>query len=317
MLPNGTRRRIAGTPGTDTKAAAEDAERLHIVRVLHPKSVQRDAPADTKETPTIKKFSEEFMTSYRPEQKPSERYSKKSALRSLLPFFGHLRLDEVDQISINRYATTRLKKVAPKTLNNQLAVFSTLLDYAHTNGIIAKHGLRMHVDATDAEVHAVPADDVKKLLAAVTDERYRVAILLAAEAGLRIGEIRGLQWTDLKGGRLTVRRAIDQRNNVGSPKHNKVRTVPLSAALVAGLEALPKRGIWVLTRLDGDGYLSYWTMLEAVQPRTTGPIPTIGRLMRHADVATTMRYVTVTGGQLTIQLVPIVGTPKLAGIEVY
>ncbi len=83
------------------------------------------------------------MTSYRLEQKPSERYSKKSAFRSLLPFFGHLRLD-VDQIAINRYATTRLKTVAPKTLNNQLAVFSTMLDYAHTDGIIAKHGLRVH-----------------------------------------------------------------------------------------------------------------------------------------------------------------------------
>ena len=342
VLPNGTRRRITGTPATDTKAAAEDAERLHIVRVLHPESVESEAPAaNTKETPTIKTFSEEFMTSYRPEQKPSERYSKKSAFRSLLPFFGHLRLDEVDQIAINRYATTRLKTVAPKTLNNQLAVFSTMLDYAHTNGIIAKHGLRMHVDATDAEVHAVPGDDVKKMLGVVKDQRYRVAILLAAEAGLRIGEIRGLQWTDLKGGRLTVRRAIDQRNNVGSPKHNKVRTVPLSASLITALDALPKRGIWVLTPLDGDKHLSYWTMLESVQSvydkagvkvpvaesgktmpwhslrHTFGtelaaqsvPIPTIGRLMGHADVATTMRYVTVTGGQMDEAIALVFGAP--------
>ena len=109
VMPNGTRRRIAGTPGTDTKAAAEDAERLHIVRVLHPESVQSDAPPadDEKEIPTITVFSKEFITSYRPEQKPSERYSKESALRALLPFFGHLRLDKVDQISINRFATRR------------------------------------------------------------------------------------------------------------------------------------------------------------------------------------------------------------------
>lgn len=48
-----------------------------------------------------------------------------------------------------------------------LAVFSTLLDYAHTNVLIARRGLRLHVDATDAEVHAVPKDDVTKMLAAV------------------------------------------------------------------------------------------------------------------------------------------------------
>jgi hypothetical protein len=41
---------------------------------------------------------------------------------------------------------------------------------------------------------------------------------------LRIGEIRGLQWTDIKGGRLTVRRPVDPRNNVGTPKHDKARS---------------------------------------------------------------------------------------------
>jgi integrase len=119
-----------------------------------------------------------------------------------------------------------------------------------------------------------------------------VAILLAAEAGLRIGEIRGLQWTDLKGGRLTVRRAIDQRNNVGSPKHNKVRTVPL---LITALDALPKRCLWA----------ARWRQA----PELSVPIPTIGRLMGHADVATTMRYVTVTVGQMDDALERVFGAP--------
>ena len=128
---------------------------------------------------------------------------------------------------------------------------------------------------------------------------------------------------------------------MGSPKHNKVRTVPLSASLITALDALPKRGIWVLTPLDGDKHLSYWTMLESVQSvydkagvkvpvaesgktmpwhslrHTFGtelaaqsvPIPTIGRLMGHADVATTMRYVTVTGGQMDEAIALVFGAP--------
>jgi integrase len=43
-----------------------------------------------------------------------------------------------------------------------------------------------------------------------TDERYQAAVLQASEAGLRFGEIRGLQWGDIKHGQLTVRRAVDQ-----------------------------------------------------------------------------------------------------------
>src|ERR1700759_3710672 len=86
-----------------------------------------------------------------------------------------------------------------------------------------------------AEIMAVPIADVGKLLAAATDARYRVAVLMASEAGLRIGEIRGLQWTDIKtSGTLTVRRAGDPRNNVGTPKHDKSRSVRLSPARADG-----------------------------------------------------------------------------------
>ena len=37
-----------------------------------------------------------------------------------------------------------------------------------------------------------------------------VAAELAYEAGLRAGEIRGLQWTDIKDGQLTIRRALEK-----------------------------------------------------------------------------------------------------------
>jgi integrase len=179
-----------------------------------------------------------------------------------------------------------------------------------------------------AEIIAVPIADVGKLLAAVTDARYRVAVLLASEAGLRIGEIRGLQWTDIKGGRLTVRRAVDPRNNIGTPKHDKSRSVRLSRVREGALAALPRRGLWVITTLDG-GMLGYWAMLEAVKrlyDRAGVAVPvsetgrrchgtrcgtpsvpswrhgasrsTIKELMGHADVKTTVRYVTVTAEQM-------------------
>ena len=64
---------------------------------------------------------------------------------------------------------------------------------------------------------------------------------LAAEAGLRIGEIRGLQWSDVKPDHIVVRRAIDQAGNVTAPKSNKSRKVPLSPALLTHLAKLPKR----------------------------------------------------------------------------
>ena len=152
-----------------------------------------------------------------------------------------------------------------------------------------------------------------------------MVVLLAVEAGLRVGELRGAQWTDIGGGEITIRRAIDVDGNVGPPKHNKVRRVPLSPRIVAALAALSKRGLWVLSSDDGS-FLVYRTMLKAIRrlykragvvvPRSeTGktmpfhslrhsfgtecarrgvPVMTLRDLMGHADASTTQRYVTVT-----------------------
>ncbi|HEX2692250.1 MAG TPA: site-specific integrase [Kofleriaceae bacterium] len=140
-----------------------------------------------------------------------------------------------------------------------------------------------------------------------------------------LAPLRGAQWTDIGGGEITVRRAIDVDGNVGPPKHNKVRRVPLSPRIVAALAALPKRGLWVLSSDDGS-FLVYRTMLKAIRrlykragvvvPRSeTGktmpfhslrhsfgtecarrgvPVMTLRDLMGHADASTTQRYVTVT-----------------------
>lgn len=333
VLPSGKRIRITGTPATDTKKAAEAAERLHIERAMNPHTMHAqaiEAAPPRKEIPTVKAFSERFMNEYLPRQKPTERQSKKYILSgSIVPFFGPMRLDEIDQSHINAF--TAAQKVATKTLNNRLTVLSTLLRYAGPSGckLIPETDLRFHVRAMSPDIVAVPAGDVVKLIAASTDDRLRVAVLLASEAGLRIGEIRGLQHGDVKGGQLTVRRAIDQRGNVTTPKHDKRRSVPLSPALAAALPALPKTGLWVLAQPDGEA-MNYESLLEAINAlyvsagvtvpvseagvtmpwhslrHTFGtecaargvPVPVIKELMGHSSIATTMRYVTVTAGQL-------------------
>jgi integrase len=152
--------------------------------------------------------------------------------------------------------------------------------------------------------------------------------LSGPENRLSLTGIRGLQWTDVREGRITIRRSVDAKNNIGAPKHNKSRTVRLSSALETALAKLPRLGPWVVSKLDGE-ILGYWTMLEAVRKlygrsgvtipisetgetmpwhsvrHTFGtecaargvPLPTLKELMGHVDVKTTTRYVTVTDAQ--------------------
>jgi integrase len=336
-LPNGTRIRITGTPATNTKKAAEDAERMHVLRVTNPGLVPELASppagaqgATRKEVPTIREYMKEFLAGYLPDQKPRERGSKEQILNGhLLPAFGMLRLDELLQKHVDAFVKRELKRgIARKTINNRLAVLSSLLKYAHENKLIDKPTLRLHLKRggrKDAPILAVPSEDVQRLVKAATDERYRVAVLLAAEAGLRIGEILGLQWGDIQGGELRVRRAVDSLGNVGPPKHDKTREVPLSPELDRELGRMRRRGLWVVSTLDG-GMLSYWAAVDAVRAiydragvdvpesetgqtmpwhslrhsfgtdcaRRGVPLGTLKELMGHEKIETTLRYVQVT-----------------------
>lgn len=350
--PTGGKIRIKGTPDVNTQKAAEAAERAHIDRIQFPERVAARAalavPQTKKELPTVKEFSERFMDEYLPRQKPSERDGKNQILDgSLLPFFGWMRIDELamDQSAINRFIAKH--KGATKTLNNRLSVLGTLLTYAGPTGcrLIPQHTLTLRVDDVQAEIVAVPQGDVDKLVKAATDQRYVVGVLLASEAGFRIGEIRGAQWTDVKDGRITIRRAVDTKNRVGSPKHGKVRTVRLSTALVAALAKLPRRGLWLVTRLEDGDMLGYDAMREGIHAvytkarvsipvsetgktmpwhslrHTFGtecaargvPVPEIQRLMGHADIKTTMRYVTVNQAQLDAAIVRAFDRPAPKG----
>jgi integrase len=333
-LPDGTRRRVYGTPGVPgpyhdlarTKAGAHEAERRAVARALTGAS---GAPARTSaaEVPTIREYATAFQDEYAAEHKPSERRSKEQILRShVLPFIGELRLDELTVAHVKRFAAQERKRgCAVKTVNNRLAVLSSLVKYAVRNRVVADPGIAFQVDGElkGSKPPAVPMEDVERLLAAATDERHRVVVLLGAEAGLRAGEMRGLQLGDFADGKFTVRRALDtETDEVIAPKHDKVRTVPVSDRLANALAALPKRGLWVVSRLDG-GCLTHSGLYDAVvdlydragvtrppmplhclrhtfgtEAAAAGvPLPVLKELMGHADIKTTMRYVDVSDRQ--------------------
>ncbi len=333
-FPDGTRRRASGVPGVpgkyhdlgQSKAGAIAAEKRAITRALG----GRDAaggPIPESEVPTIQIYSRPFLDEYAAEHKPSERRSKEQILNGhILPFFGPLRLDQLELAHVKRFAAIERKRgCAVKTINNRLAVLSSLVKYAVSNHVIEDPKIKFSIsgESHGARPAAVPMGDVERLLASAPDARHRVAVLLGAEAGLRAGEIRGLQWGDVADGQLTIRRALDtESDEVVPPKHNKVRTVPLSDRLVDEFAALPKRGLWIVGRLNG-ALLTHAGLYDAIvelydragvekpsQPihclrhtfgtETAGggtPLATLQDLMGHADIKTTLRYIDVSDAQ--------------------
>ncbi|MCP1765161.1 tyrosine-type recombinase/integrase [Bradyrhizobium japonicum] len=87
-------------------------------------------------------------------------------------------------------------------------------------------------------VHIPAPDEIRALVHALEDGRWRPLFLTAIFSGLRASELRGLRWpdVDLKAGELHVRQRADYYKKLGQPKSESgERTIPLPPMVVAAL----------------------------------------------------------------------------------
>ena len=83
-------------------------------------------------------------------------------------------------------------------------------------------------------VAVLDAETMERLIAAGASERWRTGLALAGYAGLRLGEIRALTWTDVdfEANTITVRRSLLPDGTPKAPKTDAgVRAVPMLPAL--------------------------------------------------------------------------------------
>jgi integrase len=268
MLPDGTSERIFGTPAINTKQAALDAERAHIERLLNPPPQQKEVPTfaqwfwgpDREAQEPNGRFWIEWVVGRK--NKPGEQLEKQGIYRNHLgPAFGHLRLDEigVGEIAAFRASLIRRdarlggsskhgggrsakKKLSDKRINNILTVLSKALRYAADVQLIdfaPKVGMlkveRPEFVCWDLVQYRRVLDAAK----AEGDDWY-VAACLAGEAGLRVGEIRGLRWSedvDLVAATITINQQT-RKGITGTPKGRTRRTLPMTSTLLAALKRL-------------------------------------------------------------------------------
>lgn len=336
-LPDGTRKRIYGVPGVpgdyhdcaQSKVGVLEAERRAIAAALRGAAI--DVKKGAWQGKTIEQHAERFVDLYKPETRESEKREKRRVLKAdLLPFFGAKTIESLTQHDVDAFALAELKRgMSIKSVNNRLAVLRTLVK--HVTGEQPQLSYRLR--GPTGEIHAVDSGDVERLLDAA-DPIHRVVVLLAFEAGLRAAEIRGVQWTDIRDGVITVRRALEkQSNETTPPKHDKVRTVPLSPRLTESLAALPRRGIWIVSVADG-GYVTYDILSRNVNAlyakagvtrpekplhclrhsfgtemaKRGTPLPVLQQLMGHSDIATTMKYIDVNERQKADAIAAVFGS---------
>jgi integrase len=238
----------------DNKRGAEEYERKLRQQLL-------DGTYQREEVPTFREwFNGRFWTEWviGRKNKPSEVESKRSIFKHHLDrAFGGQRLDQIGtaQVAAFRARLVAEGKLSDKRMNNILTVLSKALRYAVEVEMIEKAPKVGLFKLEQGEVVFWEFDTYAQLLdaAVVEGPMWYAAVCLAGEAGLRVGEVRALEWTevDLIGRTITI--SQQRRKGIeGTPKGRTRRVVPMTPVLYDALRRLEvlRRG-YVVRNPDG------------------------------------------------------------------
>jgi integrase len=316
-LPDGSVIRERRKAPTASKSAAqrwaEARERVLLVNGK-PDRTKKEVPRAT----TLREFAPRFIEGHAKANrlKASGVASKECVLRlHLVPALGDKPLGAITTEDVQQLKSA-LSARSPKTVNNVLTVLNVLMRTAVEWNVIERVPCVIKMLRTPkGEAGFYEFDQFERLVEASTREsQAHLVVLLGGEAGLRCGEMIGLEWTDvdLDKRQLCVARS-EWRGHVSVPKGGRIRYVPLTKRLVTALKAgRHLRGQRVLC--DDEGKPLTQKMIQVMMRRAArranvkpgihilrhtfcshlamrgAPARAIQELAGHQDLATTQRY---------------------------
>lgn len=211
--------------GNNTRAAAVKLEQ-EMLRKL-------ERRVFTGKMPTVTEFAERFLEYQRTHTKQLTYQLQCTHIRKhVVPFLGSKPLDAIEQFDLDQLKIRWSKTAAPRTINSRLGttlrMFSLAEEWKIIGSIPEVKALKVAPDTK-----RFFSDDEARALIDAAHPRWRSMMVVGLHTGLRIGELRGLQWgdVDMRSMQLHVRRTDPGVAGVeaNAPKGGKSRTVPLNA----------------------------------------------------------------------------------------
>lgn len=249
---NGKRYSGSTTKANNTRAAAERLEKVT--------SDKLERQQFTGVVPTVTEFAARFLEyqTGHTSQLTQESQRFHVELHIVPSVLGKLRLDAIGVVHIDQVVLEWKRTAAASTINTRLDTLQRMLALAAEWKFIA----------SAPKIKRLPKADVEEAVRFLTDAegarlidaaapQWRSMILVALRTGLRIGELRGLKWSDVNLDTRSIRVARtdpgrpDMKAN--SPKSGKGRSVPMTDDVHRRLSELPRTSEWVWPALEYRG----------------------------------------------------------------
>jgi integrase len=174
--------------------------------------------------------------------------------------FGTRNLSDYKTHMMSVLLTDLAKTLRPRTLNAIKWLASAVFAHAVATGQCETNPIRdarvLGKTLGHGKTKSYTLEEIENVITALVDNAAaQLVMALSYFAGLRKGEIQGLQWSDIDGDFIHVRRAFS-RGVEGTPKSKKaLRAIPIIQP-VRGLLKLHRAkagdGVWVFTNTEGN-----------------------------------------------------------------
>lgn len=229
--------------------------------------------AQPAKAPAIETVFDAYMESLRAQGKAAKTLSKVTLIRGrVLALAAQRRAQSIMSIDlrfIDAYRSDRAKSdkpPAPKTIANELMFIRIVVNFALSRGMI-RHDPLKGLKVKKAKPRPQPCwtrGEVEAILAAARGPHLPSLVLLA-ETGMRVGELRWLSWLDIDLAQGIIK---IQPKDAWKPKTGDQRVIPMSPRARALLSGLPRRSRWAVTAApstrypDGQHQISERRLLE-------------------------------------------------------